>query len=171
MPSCIEAAATMQAAARIGCIHAVVFAGFSSSALRQRIIDSSATMVVTMDSSYRNGKEIPLKKTVVEALKDTNCPTVRSVLSLVRTGHETPEMPGNIIEYDFEAETRLAGDVCTPTSMDSEAPLYIMYTSGSTGKPKGLVHTTAGFLVNMKMAIKHAWDVHHDDIVGCPAGK
>ena len=169
MPSCIEAAATMQAAARIGCIHAVVFAGFSHGALRERIKDCSAKLIVTMDSSFRNGKEINLKNTVANALKDNSCPTVKSVITLKRTGNYAPEVSGNIDEYDFETEVNSSSSVCPPVPMDSEAPLYIMYTSGSTGKPKGLVHTTGGFVVNMKMAIRHAWNITENDIVGCPA--
>lgn len=171
MPSCIIAAACMQAVVRLGAIHAVVFAGFSAEALRQRINDSGANVVITMDSSFRGGKEVKLQDTVHRALSNKACPTVTSLIVKKRTGCNVKnyKLPSEIEVIDLDHEMRSADDFCAPVPMNSEAPLYLMYTSGSTGTPKGLVHTTAGFLCHQSLGMKHAWDIREGDILGCVA--
>ena len=136
MPSCIIAAACMQATVRLGGIHAVVFAGFSSDALRDRINDCGAKVVITMDSCFRGGKEVQLYDTVLKALSRNQCKTVQSLIVHKRTGRSPLEPLRNslIHEIDFDQEYLNASEILSPEPMSSEAPLYLMYTSGSTGK-------------------------------------
>jgi len=171
MPSCILAAACMQAIVRLGACHAVVFAGFSAEALRQRINDSGANVVITMDSAYRGGREVKLQETVLQALSNASCPTVTHLLVTKRTGSkiENSKLSTQIEQVDLDAEMLTADSYCKPVPMDSEAPLYLMYTSGSTGQPKGLMHTTAGFLCHQSLGMRHAWDIREGDVLGCVA--
>ena len=170
MPSCIVACAAMQAVVRLGAVHAVVFAGFSAEALRQRINDSGAAIVITMDSAFRGGNEVMLRDTVYKALEGNACPTVSTLLVQKRTGiAPNGKLAPGVIEIDQGDEIKNAAAECAPVEMPSEAPLYLMYTSGSTGKPKGLLHTTAGFLAHQSLGMRHAWDVREGDVMGCVA--
>ncbi|MEL6485161.1 MAG: AMP-binding protein, partial [Bacteroidota bacterium] len=143
LPMVPELAISVLACARIGAIHSVVFAGFSSTALATRIVDCGAKMVLTSDGSYRGNKVLDLKSIVDEGLQE--CPSVESVLVVKRTG--TPvEMVENR-DYWLAPLMESAYSDCVPEIMDAEDPLFILYTSGSTGKPKGMMHTTAGYMV------------------------
>ena len=165
MPMIPEAAIAMLACARIGAAHSVVFGGFSSQALRDRIIDGGCSAVVTADGGYRRGKVLPLKPQVDEAcqgLKD-----VHSIIVVKRTG--------NAIGWDEARDVwldDLIGEVtpeCDPEPMDSEDLLFLLYTSGSTGKPKGIVHTTGGYLVGTYMTTQYVFDLQEDDVYWCSA--
>src|SRR5579883_838572 len=142
MPMVPEAAVAMLACARIGAVHSVVFAGFSSEALRDRINDAQAKVVVTADGLYRKGTVFKLKDAVDAAVKD--CPSVAKVVVLKRAGNEVSWNQGRDVWW-HEAMSG-AADSCPAEPLDSEHPLFILYTSGSTGKPKGVVHTTGGYL-------------------------
>jgi acetyl-CoA synthetase len=165
MPMIPEAVYAMLACARIGAIHSVVFAGFSSDALLDRIVDAGARVVVTSNISLRGGKQIPLKELVDVALSKSN--PVESVLVHQRVEKETPMKNGR----DKWIHTLLPKyrPYCAPEEMDSEDPLFMLYTSGSTGKPKGLVHTTAGYLLYSGLSHKYVFDVHEKDVYGCMA--
>ncbi|GAA6088103.1 acetyl-coenzyme A synthetase 2-like, mitochondrial, partial [Tachysurus ichikawai] len=142
MPMCPMAVAAMLACARIGAVHTVVFAGFSSDALAGRIQDAECKVVITSNQGVRGGRVSNLKATVDMAVK--SCPSVKSVLVAQRTNHSVP-----LGELDTPLEEAMAREscVCPPEPMDSEDMLFLLYTSGSTGKPKGIVHTQAGYLL------------------------
>ncbi len=165
MPMVPEAAVAMLACARLGIIHSVVFGGFSAEALKARIQDLGATLVITADGGWRRGKEIRLKTTVDESL--TECPEIRSVVVLKRTGSEVPMQSGRD-HWWHEAEEGLSTD-CPAVPLDSEHPLYVLYTSGTTGKPKGILHTTAGYLLQSQMSVKWVFDLKENDIYWCSA--
>ncbi|MEL6975370.1 MAG: acetate--CoA ligase [Bacteroidota bacterium] len=165
LPMVPELAISVLACARIGAIHSVVFAGFSSTALSTRINDCGAKMVLTSDGSYRGKKILDLKSIVDEGLQD--CPSVESVLVVKRTG--TPvEMVENR-DYWLEPLMESAYSDCVPEIMDAEDPLFILYTSGSTGKPKGMMHTTAGYMVYTAFTFKNVFQYREDDIYWCTA--
>jgi acetyl-CoA synthetase len=142
LPMIPEAAYAMLACARIGAVHSVVFAGFSPDSLAGRIQDCGSTVVVTADEGLRGGKPIPLKMNVDEAL--AQCPEVKTVLVVTRTGAKVGMQEGR--DYVYEREAAAVFAECEPEPMAAEDPLFILYTSGSTGKPKGVLHTTAGYL-------------------------
>ncbi|PYN05646.1 MAG: acetyl-coenzyme A synthetase, partial [Candidatus Rokuibacteriota bacterium] len=145
LPMVPEAAIAMLACTRIGAPHNVVFGGFSPDALRERINDSESTVLVTADGGYRRGAVVPLKRNVDEALRE--CPTVKTVVVLKRTGQDVPMQRGRDVWWDeFVKE---AAAYCKPEPMDAEDLLYLLYTSGSTGKPKGIIHTTGGYLTGV----------------------
>jgi acetyl-CoA synthetase len=155
----------MLACARIGATHSVVFGGFSANALVDRINDAQSVAVITQDSSYRRGAEVPLKVIVDEALAD--CPSVKTVIVYKRTGSEVRMQEGrDHWWHDVMAE---ASDKCEAEPLDAEHPLYILYTSGSTGKPKGVVHTTGGYAVGTYITAKWVFDLKEDDIYWCTA--
>ncbi|ORE05635.1 acyl-activating enzyme [Rhizopus microsporus var. microsporus] len=165
MPMVPEAVFAMLACARIGAVHSVVFAGFSSESLRDRINDCGARIILTSDEGRRGGKNIATKRIVDEALKNT--PTIEHVLMLRRTGSEVPFTPGR--DLWWHEETVKARPYCSPENVNAEDPLFLLYTSGSTGTPKGVVHTTAGYLLGATATVKYVFDYHPEDIYACMA--
>jgi acetyl-CoA synthetase len=165
MPMVPEAAIAMLACTRIGAPHSVVFGGFSSEALRDRIHDAEATVLITADGGYRRGGIVPLKKNADEALQE--CPAVRTVVVLRRTGQEVPMHRGRDVWWDDFVKDAPA--YCKPEPMDSEDLLYLLYTSGSTGKPKGIIHTTGGYLTGVTATTKYVFDLHEGDTFWCTA--
>ncbi|KAI9029904.1 acetyl-coenzyme A synthetase [Phycomyces nitens] len=165
MPMVPEAVVAMLACARVGAVHSVVFAGFSSDSLRDRIIDCGARVVLTADEGRRGGKNIATKRIVDEAIKGTT--TVEHVLVYRRTGSEVPWTKNRDLWWHDEMEK--ARPYCPVTSMSSEDPLFLLYTSGSTGTPKGVVHTTAGYLLGAASTVKYIFDYQPGDIHACMA--
>jgi acetyl-CoA synthetase len=165
MPMVPEAAVAMLACARIGAIHSVVFGGFSPDALKDRILDSECTVLVTSDEGMRGGRSIPLKANVDVALD--HCPNVNTVFVVERTAGKISWSEGRDIWYhDAIAKEE---PHCLPEVMDAEDPLFILYTSGSTGKPKGVLHTTGGYLLHAAMTHKYVFDYKSDDTYWCTA--
>ncbi len=165
MPMVPELAYTMLACARIGAIHSVVFGGFSAEALRDRIIDAGAEVVVTANQGLRGGKVLDLKETVDQALRETDI--VHTVLVAHRTHASTHMEPGR--DYWLHEEMAAQRATCPVEWMDAEDPLYILYTSGSTGKPKGVMHTTGGYLLYTSLTHRLVFDYHEGDIYACVA--
>ncbi len=168
LPLIPELAIAMLACARIGAVHSVVFGGFSAEALRDRINDAQASLLVTADGGFRRGQIVPLKQTADEALTET--PSIRNVLLVRRQPGET--IPVHVQEGRDHWYHRLMQDAsveCPPEPMDSEDMLYILYTSGTTGKPKGIVHTTGGYLVGTYATTKWVFDLKDTDVYWCTA--
>jgi acetyl-CoA synthetase len=165
LPMIPELAYAVLACARIGAIHSVVFAGFSSSALSSRIQDSTCKMVITSDGGYRGNKTIDLKSIVDEALK--TCPSVEKVLVAKRTNESINMMAGRDHWLKPLTDEAIANHVAAV--MDAEDPLFILYTSGSTGKPKGMLHTTAGYMVYTAYTFKNVFDYEENDVYWCTA--
>jgi acetyl-CoA synthetase len=166
MPLIPEAVIAMQACARIGAVHSVVFGGFSSNAVKDRIEDAGARLVVTADGGWRGGNAVELKRAVDKALAD-GCPSVESVVVYRRTGGECPMTPGRDIWWE-DAVAGRSGE-CEPEWVDAEHPLFLLYTSGSTGKPKGIQHSSAGYLLNAKLSTRWVFDLKDDDVFWCTA--
>jgi acetyl-CoA synthetase len=165
LPMIPEAAYAMLACARIGAIHSVVFGGFSPDSLAGRILDCRSDVVITADEGLRGGKTVPLKQNTDLAL--TQCPNVKRVVVVRRTGHKVLMHAGRDVWYHDEA-AKVPVD-CPPEAMGAEDPLFILYTSGSTGKPKGVLHTTGGYLVYAAMTHQYVFDYHDGDIFWCTA--
>jgi acetyl-CoA synthetase len=165
MPLIPELAISMLACARIGATHSVVFGGFSSAALIDRINDASCKLVVTADGGWRRGSEVKLKAAVDEALKQT--PTVKACIVVRRTGSPLQMKAGRDFWWHELMET--VPLECQPEQLDSEHPLYILYTSGTTGKPKGILHTTGGYLVQTHLTTKWVFDIKDEDVYWCTA--
>jgi acetyl-CoA synthetase len=165
LPLIPELAISMLACARIGATHSVVFGGFSSAALIDRINDARCKVVVTADGGWRRGKEVKLKAAVDEALKET--PSVESCIVVRRTQSEIPMEPGR--DYWWHELIQTVDANCAAEELDSEHPLFILYTSGTTGKPKGILHTTAGYLLQTHLTTKWIFDLKDNDIYWCTA--
>lgn len=162
-----EAAYAMLACARIGAPHSVVFAGFSSNALRDRILDARCKIVITADEGIRGGKTIPLKKMVDDAVEPLGN-LVENIFVHQRTKSENTPMKKGRDSFLHEVMQK-ERPYCPPVMLDSEDPLFILYTSGSTGKPKGLVHTSAGYILYAALTHKWIFDYKPNDIYACVA--
>ncbi len=167
LPMIPELPVVMLACARIGAIHSIVFGGFSSQSLRDRIQDCGAKLLITSDEGVRGGRVIPLKAMADEALNE--CPTIESCIVVSRTQNVVDMEPGRDFWYHEEVRADDIQHHCEIEWMDAEDPLFILYTSGSTGKPKGVLHTTAGYLLFATMTFKYTFDYHEDDVFFCTA--
>ncbi|MFN4916332.1 MAG: acetate--CoA ligase [Ignavibacteria bacterium] len=156
-----EAIIAMLACARIGAVHNVVFGGFSSDALRDRINDSSSVCIITQNATLRRGASIPLLTSVEQAVKE--CPTVQSIICKDAINIESP------LIQDWDTILLNQNDICEAEHLESEHPLFFLYTSGSTGKPKGLVHTTGGYLTHVRYSFEMVFDPKPNDIYFCSA--
>ena len=165
MPMVPETAIAMLACTRIGAPHSVIFGGFAPDAVKERIHDAESTVLITADGGWRRGGIVPLKKNVDEALRE--CPEVKTVIVLKRTGHEIAMEPGRDVWWDEFVKDAPAH--CPAEKMDAEDMLYLLYTSGSTGKPKGIVHTTGGYLTGVYATTKWVFDLHDTDVYWCTA--
>ncbi|KAG0370268.1 acetyl-coenzyme A synthetase [Gamsiella multidivaricata] len=165
MPMIPEAVIALLACTRIGALHSVVFAGFSSEALRDRVLDAKSRLVLTADQGKRGGKTVDTKKIVDEALKA--CPSVETVIVSQRTGADVPMKAGR--DYWWGDEVSRQPSYIPAEMMNSEDPMFLLYTSGSTGKPKGVMHTTAGYLLGAIATVKYVFDYHPGDIFACMA--
>ncbi len=165
MPMVPEAVVAMLACARLGITHSVVFGGFSAEALKARIQDLDAHLVLTADGGWRRGREVRLKDAADEALAD--CPNVRDLIVLKRTGGQIHMQEGRDLWW-HELEEGASPD-CPAEPLDSEHPLFVLYTSGTTGKPKGILHTTGGYLTYVTCTMKWVFDLKEDDIYWCTA--
>jgi acetyl-CoA synthetase len=167
MPMSIQVVVAMQACARIGATHSVVFGGFSAKSLQERIIDAGATEVITADGQFRGGKEIPLKPVVDEAFAMGGCDAVRNVIVYKRSG--SPVSMNAPRDKWWDDVIKGQPDVCEPTWVNAEHPLFILYTSGSTGKPKGVQHSTAGYMLWAILTMKWVFDNKASDVFWCTA--
>jgi len=165
MPMCPEMAIAMLACARIGAVHTVVFGGFSSAAIRDRINDSQAKMLITADGGFHRGSIVGLKKNVDEALSDNE--QIEKVIVFRRANNEIFLKEGR--DFWWHQEMENVESHCEPEYVDSEHPLSILYTSGSTDKPKGILHTSAGYLLGVTITAKYVFDLHEEDIYWCSA--
>ena len=166
-PMTIEGVIAMQACARIGATHSVVFGGFSAKSLQERIIDAGATVVITADEQMRGGKALPIKAIVDEALAMGGCEHMKTCLVYRRTGNPVNMVTGRDFWWHDEEPAQSA--VCEPAWVNAEHPLFILYTSGSTGKPKGIQHSTGGYLLWAALTMKWTFDVKPTDLFWCTA--
>ncbi|MGK9452540.1 acetate--CoA ligase [Acidithiobacillus caldus] len=167
MPMVPEAVIAMLACARIGAIHSVVFGGFSAEALKDRLEDTGATLLITADGAWRGGKLVPLKRHVDQALLREHEHKVRHVVVLTRTGQDVDIVEGRDIRWE-DAVAGQSAD-CPAEGFEAEQPLFILYTSGSTGKPKGIVHSSAGYLLWAKLTSLWSFDLKAEDVYWCTA--
>ena len=167
MPMTLEGVIAMQACARIGATHSVVFGGFSAKALQERIIDAGAVAVITANFQMRGGKELPLKAIVDEGLALGGCESIKTVFVYQRTQTACNMVAGR--DKTFTQALAGMGTECVPTPVGAEHPLFILYTSGSTGKPKGVQHSTGGYLLWAKLTMDWTFDLKPSDIFWCTA--
>ncbi len=166
LPMGIEAIVAMQACARLGLTHSVVFGGFSAKSLNERIIDAGAKAVITSDGQFRGGKTLPLKQAVDEGIAMGGCECIQKVVVLKKTGQEVTWNANNIWWHDL---TSGVADTCETVMVNAEHPLFLLYTSGSTGKPKGVQHSSAGYLLHAMNTMRWTFDIHADDVFWCTA--
>ena len=166
LPMGIEAVVAMQACARIGLTHSVVFGGFSAKSIQERVIDAGAKLIITADYQNRGGKELPLKTAVDDAILLGGCDSVEKVIVLNRTGKEAALKEN---EIDWHALCKNQKEECEPVWVNAEHPLFLLYTSGSTGKPKGVQHSSGGYLLHAINTTKWTFDLKDDDIFWCTA--
>ncbi len=167
LPMIPELAAAVLACARLGAVHMVVFGGFAANALRERIVNSEAKLVIAADGGYRGGKVLELKKIADEAVAEA--PIVEKMLVVRRTGQDVPMKEGRDVYLDDLLKDIPEDTVVPCEQMDSEDMLYILYTSGSTGKPKGIVHVQGGYAVGVYATTKFVFDIKPDDVFWCTA--
>jgi acetyl-CoA synthetase len=165
MPMIPELPIAMLACTRLGIIHSVVFGGFSAEALKARINDLGATLVITADGGYRRGREVKLKPAVDEAMPE--CPTVRDVIVYKRTGSDQEMHPGR--DHWWHELDATATEHCPALELDSEQPCFVLYTSGTTGKPKGILHTTGGYITQVTATMQWIFDIRDEDTYWCSA--
>ena len=166
MPMSIEAVVAMQACARLGLTHSVVFGGFSAKSLQERIVDAGATLVIAADGQYRGGKALPLMPAVVDAFALGGCEAVRHVVVYRRTGGDLAWAPNFRWMHELEAGQP---ETCEPEWVGAEHPLFILYTSGSTGKPKGVQHSSGGYLLHAMLTMRWTFDIKPTDVFWCTA--
>ena len=167
IPMSIEGVVAMQACARIGATHSVVFGGFSAKSVQERIIDVGAIAVITSDEQVRGGKALPIKAVVDEALAIGGCEAIKTVVVYKRTGGAVTMTAGrDVWMHDIEAA---ASSDCEPVWVSAEHPLFVLYTSGSTGKPKGIVHSTGGYMLWAALTMKWSFDIKPSDLFWCTA--
>ena len=167
MPMSIEGVVAMQACARLGIIHSVVFGGFSAKSLQERIQDAGASLVICADGQMRGGKAIPLKPAVDEAFGLGGCESIRTVVVYQRTGAAVTMQAGRDLTW-AQVEAGQA-DTCEPQWVSAEHPLFILYTSGSTGKPKGVQHSSGGYILHAMLTTRWTFDIKPDDVFWCTA--
>ena len=167
MPMSVEGVIAMQACARIGATHSVVFGGFSAKSLQERIIDAGAVAVITADEQMRGGKSLPLKTIVDEALALGSCEIIKNVIIYKRTGGNIPFKAG--LDSWMHEITASEAKTCDPEWVSAEHPLFILYTSGSTGKPKGVQHSTGGYILWAILTMKWTFDIKPSDVFWCTA--
>lgn len=167
LPMIPELAISMLACARIGAIHSIVFGGFSSQALRDRINDCGSTLIITADEGIRGGRKVPLKTNTDQALAES--PSIKKVIVVRRSAGDIDMEPGRDFWWHEEMAAKDISNTCEPEQMDAEDPLFILYTSGSTGKPKGVLHTTGGYLLYTNLTFRYIFDYHDEDIHFCTA--
>ena len=166
LPMGIEAVVAMQACARLGLIHSVVFGGFSAKSIHERILDAGAAAIITSDGQYRGGKTLPLKSAVDEAIAMGGCESIQKVIVLKKTGHEVAWNTNDIWWHELIAGV---ADSCEPVMVNAEHPLFLLYTSGSTGKPKGVQHSSAGYLLHAFNTMRWTFDIKAGDVFWCTA--
>jgi len=166
LPMSIEAIVAMQACARLGLIHSVIFGGFSAKSIQERIEDTEARLVITADGQFRGGKLIPLKSTVDEALKIGKCESVDKIIIYNRANIQLNLNKNDILWKDLISDMPKN---CAPVFVGAEHPLFILYTSGSTGKPKGVQHSTAGYLLHAINTCRWTFDIQETDVYWCTA--
>ena len=167
MPMGVEAVVAMQACARLGLIHSVVFGGFSAKSLVERVHDAAARVIVTCDGQFRGGKQMPLKTAVDEALQDPLCNSVEKIVVFKRTGGEVTWDAKREIWWDELIANQ--ADTCDPVWVSAEHPLFLLYTSGSTGKPKGVQHSSGGYLLHAMNTMRWTFDIKDNDVFWCTA--
>jgi len=167
MPMTVEGVVAMQACARLGVIHSVVFGGFSAKALQDRIVDVGAVAVITANYQMRGGKEMPLKAIVDDAIALGGCESVKNVFVYERTHTACKMVAGR--DHTFSEVLKGQSTECAPVPVNAEHPLYILYTSASTGKPKGVQHSSGGYLLQAKLTMDWTFDLHPDDVFWCTA--
>ncbi|AUN94619.1 acetate--CoA ligase [Pseudazoarcus pumilus] len=167
LPMSVEGVIAMQACARIGATHSVVFGGFSAHALRDRIEDAGAVALITSDGQFRGGKMLPLKSIADEALDSDAAKSCKNVIVLRRTGADVNMVEGR--DHWMHEVVDGQPDTCEPEWVGAEHPLFILYTSGSTGKPKGVQHSSGGYLLQAAMSMRYTFDIQPDDVFWCTA--